>query len=380
MKVFFVLDTLANAGAEKSTLEIISNFSSDIDLKVIYFYPKHDLKEHYEKNHIPIHFIGLNGKFNIIKGVKLLTKLIKQEKPDLLVSSIYRANIISRISCFITNTKLIGTFISDSYNEIRVGSHKKRNIYFKYYLIRVLDKLTSSIPIFWISNSKSIALSNKKALAINSGKIITIYRGRDVTKFFKWEATKSMSNFKFIFLGRILESKGLSELLDAFNVIKKNFSKIQLDIYGEGDYSKILNKKIIESNLQESVFLHGAVLDGFKKIYEADCFVFPSWYEGFSGSLVEAMISGIPIIASDIPMNLEAVTPDKTALVFKVKDTIDLRLKMEKMLYEYSSMTEMGKRAREEAMARFDIKKIANQYEVFLKSVIENKVDKSDLI
>jgi glycosyltransferase involved in cell wall biosynthesis len=92
------------------------------------------------------------------------------------------------------------------------------------------------------------------------------------------------------------------------------------------------------------------------------------------------MITGIPIIASDIPMNLEAVTSDKTALVFKVKDTNDLQMKMEKMLNEYSTMTEMGKRAREEAMTRFDIIKISNQYEAFLKSIVENKVDKSDLI
>jgi glycosyltransferase involved in cell wall biosynthesis len=101
-------------------------------------------------------------------------------------------------------------------------------------------------------------------LAISPRKIKTIYRGRDIQKIVKWEPLKSSVNFKFIFLGRILESKGLSELLDAFFVLRK-YSNIQLDIYGGGDYSKILNKKIFAASMQESVFLHGAVINGFTK-------------------------------------------------------------------------------------------------------------------
>lgn len=137
MKVFFVLDTLINAGSERSTLDIISNFSGDIELKVIYFYPRHDLKELYESNGIPLHFINLSGKFNFIKGVKLLTRLIEAEKPDLVVSSIYRANIISRISCFLTNTKLIGTFVSDSYGKMRVASQKNKKYIINIFLLEL---------------------------------------------------------------------------------------------------------------------------------------------------------------------------------------------------------------------------------------------------
>ena len=61
----------------------------------------------------------------------------------------------------------------------------------------------------------------------------------------------------------------------------------------------------------------------------SNCFVFPSRFEGFSGALVEAMMTGVPIISSNIPMNLEAVEHNKTALVHEMKNSKDLLSKMD---------------------------------------------------
>ena len=81
MKILFTLDTLANAGAEKSTLEILSHFSNDTQVKVIYFYPGFDLKADFEKAGIPLHFADLKGKRSFIEGVRRLCKIIREEKP-----------------------------------------------------------------------------------------------------------------------------------------------------------------------------------------------------------------------------------------------------------------------------------------------------------
>lgn len=60
------------------------------------------------------------------------------------------------------------------------------------------------------------------------------------------------------------------------------------------------------------------------------------------------MIAGIPIIASNIPMNLEAVSND-TAVIYPVKNTNELAASMNRMIESYPSMIEMGKRARQVA-------------------------------
>ena len=91
------------------------------------------------------------------------------------------------------------------------------------------------------------------------------------------------------------------------------------------------------------------------------------------------MMTGIPIIASDIPMNLEAVD-SSTALLYPVKDAEALAGKMEEVIVNYPLRVEAGKLAREKAADKFDIRKIAAEYESFLKSVVNNTVDTGELI
>jgi glycosyltransferase involved in cell wall biosynthesis len=154
---------------------------------------------------------------------------------------------------------------------------------------------------------------------------------------------------------------------------------VKLDIYGDGTYRKNVEKLISENGLENFVEMHGKVPDGWKQLYQADCFVFPSRYEGFSGALVEAMMTGIPIIASDIPMNLEAVD-EQTALIFPVMNAEVLASKMVEMKNNYAQYIAMGQTARKVSMERFEIRSVSAQYEQFLKEVVLNKVDKADLI
>jgi len=380
MKVFFTLDSLAMGGTERSTLDIVSHFSKATAVTVIYFYKGEDLKAAYQKAGIHLQHLEVNGRRNFISGIRQLVRLIKKEKPDIIVSSISRADIITRIAGRLTGTPVIGTFVNDTYGESRIKEQKERKTYLKFLYSWFIDKRTAPISKYWISNCKSIAISNKKALKIADKKIQVIYRGRDTTQFAEWQEPNTEKQFRFVFVGRLIERKGLQELIQAFHALKKNHPEVHLDIYGAGGFGKWILEYTKTNQLEDSVILHGSVVNGFRKLYDAHCFLFPSWYEGFSGSLVEAMIAGIPIIASDITMNMEAVTPDKTALVFPVKEEAALLERMQQMLRDYPHMKEMGKRARAEALQRFDIRVIAKKYEQFLESVVMQKVDQNELI
>ena len=380
MKVFFTLDTLSIGGTERSTLDILSHFSKDTQVKLIYFYNGHELKEAFDQAGIPLHFVGLPTRKSYIQGIRALIKIIRTEKPDIVVSSIARADLISRIACFITQTTIIGTFVNDSYGDISVEEHKKRKTYLKFIYAWSLDKLTSFIPKYWIANCKSIAFSNAKALGLHFKKLKVIYRGRDTAKFPVWKSPEYNGKLKFVFVGRLMERKGLYELLEVAQLLHNEKLNFQLDIFGGGNMQVELQKIIDDNGLQQIITLHGTVQQGWKKIYEGHCFVFPSWYEGFSGSLVEAMITGIPIVASDISMNKEAVTDGKTALLFKVKDKQQLFERMKNVILNYDDVLSLGKNARDEALSRFDIKIIANQYEGFLKSVVNQDVDTTQLL
>ncbi len=370
MKVFFTVDALINAGTEKSILDIVSHFSDETEVTVIYFYPRHELKDAYEAAGIRLVFMDLKGKKNFKTGIQKLTALIKSEKPDLVVSSILRANIISRFACKRTGTTLIGTFVSDSYSAERQQSFSlKRKIGAQFYYW--IDKFTAKIPALWIANSESIKKSNCRYLNIDPSKVKVVYRGRDKNKFFA--KTNVPGNiFRFVFVGRLLETKGLMELVKAFENLHDTHRDIQLDIFGDGSFRKQVSDRVAASALSAKIHLHGMVHEGWKKMYEADCFVFPSWYEGFSGSLIEGMMVGVPIIASDIPMNLEAVEHNKTAMVFPVKNIDALTSAMKSMIENYPQYNAIAKNAREFAFQKFDIRNISTQYESVLKACVTN--------
>jgi len=371
MKVIFTIDSLQQGGAEQSLAHTIAHFSPSTEITVVYFKKKEDLLPQFENLNCKLISVNLKGKLTWFDGVMKLKNIIQEIKPDIVVSCLYQSNIISRITCKITGTKLVGTFVSDSYSKERsVSFSKKRKLSAAYFLW--LDQLTSKIPIAWIANSESIKKSNCTILGINPNKVTVIYRGRNAEFIQPWIVPKNDTIFRFAFVGRLLETKGLNELVTAFETLTKSNSNVHLDIFGDGPYKITLTKQIDSSSCKNKITLHGNIDNAWKNLYHSNCFVFPSWYEGFSGALVEAMMLGIPIIASNISMNLEAVQPNYSALVYPVRNENILAENLRTCFEDYSKMIEMGQNARLVALEKFEIKTISKQYETFLKGKINS--------
>lgn len=361
MKVLFIIDSLQQGGAEQSLVHTIHHFPKELEVTVVYLYPKENLLSELQQTGCSIHGLKLNRKWSWLDGVSKLKKIISETKPSVMVSCLYDSNIISRIVSKQTGVPLIGTLVSDSYSNIRVSSFGwKRKMGF--YLFYLIDRLTAKIPVAWIANSQSIKTTNASKLNIPEQKIKVIYRGRNVALFQEWQTPDLKDGFRFAFIGRLLETKGLKELIKAFKKIAAQSPEVRLDIYGEGPFRSNLEVLVRQNDLADKVTLHGNVKEAWSQLYKAHVFVFPSWYEGFSGALVEAMMVGLPIIASDIPMNLEAVEAGKTAFVFSVKDEIKLIAAMQAVHQNYHSGIAMARIARNSAFNRFDIATIASQY------------------
>lgn len=372
MKALFTVDSLLQGGTEQSILELFRHFSDEVKPILVYLYPNHDLLPAFQKLSCTIYFLDLKGKYDWVSGVRKLSRILRHEKPDIVVSSLFISNIISRISCKRMNLPLVGSFVTDSYGRERRETFHGIGGFFKFWLPYFADRMTSQIPNAWIANGKEVGISNAKKLRIPNNKITVIYRGRRATDFRRYEKSGT-EEFCFLTIGRLFEIKGYFELLSAFVMVHQQYPNSSLHIYGEGPLRQEIITFINRNKLEHQVILHGKVANAAEKIHEGHCFVFPSRFEGFSGALVEAMMVGIPIIASDIPMNLEAVKDNRTALIHKVKDPIDLSSKMKEMIQRYTEMIEMGRAAREEAIRRFDIKTISSQYEAFLYEVANNK-------
>lgn len=110
-------------------------------------------------------------------------------------------------------------------------------------------------------------------------------------------------DYKVMAMGRLSPEKGFDNLIKSFEEIVKNNPSTKLYILGDGPLRNQLNKLIISLNLTENIFLMGQKRNPFYIMKECDLFVLPSYYEGQSMVLLEALTIGINVLASDIPAN-----------------------------------------------------------------------------
>jgi glycosyltransferase involved in cell wall biosynthesis len=103
---------------------------------------------------------------------------------------------------------------------------------------------------------------------------------------------------RIVTVGRLYPQKNHKMLINAFSMSKAKETH-SLHIYGEGSLRNELEKKIIEMNLTDKVFLEGTSKSVYEDIQNAKLFAFTSDYEGLPNALIEAMAIGIPCVSTD---------------------------------------------------------------------------------
>lgn len=140
--------------------------------------------------------------------------------------------------------------------------------------------------------------------------------------------------FRFVYTGNISREKGVGHLLDAFKMLQEKIGRgkdIELHLYGAGE-----NELIDKFKSEEKVFYHGRVDNSIllKALSSYDVFVFTTVYsnEGHSGSVVEALMAGLPVIASDLSGVAEIIENKGNGLLVAPGDTKQLAIAMEKLI------------------------------------------------
>ena len=158
------------------------------------------------------------------------------------------------------------------------------------------------------------------------------------------------------YIGGLKPEKNLETLVKAFREFIKSCTeaKVRLIIIGDGPTRPILEEYVKENGIDGCTFFLGHVPDAYKFLNALDIFVLPSLSEGSPLSLVEAMVAGKAIIASDIPAIREIVEDGKEALLFNPHDPQQLK---DLILTLYNNL-ELRKRLGENARRK------ARQYDV----------------
>ena len=169
------------------------------------------------------------------------------------------------------------------------------------------------------------------------------------------------------FVGRFSSEKNLVTLLTAFADIAHDDPLIKLVLVGGGILESQLRKYVNERGIEDRVIFCGVRYDIHVILSSFDIFVLPSYIEGLSTALLEAMASGRAIICSDIPSNKELVTHNQEALLVNPYNPEELKRAIQLLSNNESLRFKLGRNAKIRA-TQYDedmvFPKILQQYEI----------------
>ena len=174
---------------------------------------------------------------------------------------------------------------------------------------------------------------------------------------------------RLLSVGRIVHQKGLDLAMRALGDLKE--LNWEWHIAGDGPQMSVLQSLAKELGLGDRVhFLGWQSRQQLMKCYgQANIFLFPSRHEGMPNALLEAMASGLPVIASCIAGNEELVVDGETGYLVPSEDMEALRAALKKLLSEPESRQQMGNASRQHVEANYSWESTAQQYALLLEKV-----------
>ncbi len=249
------------------------------------------------------------------KSFFLIGKIIYSEKPDLVISFTPKINLYTSIICSFLKKKNISVFTG-------LGNLFLANIFIKFFFINLFKIIFKNNSLIIFQNRFDLNLFIKnKIIQKNKAKLIE-GSGVDLKKF-KYEKLKKKKIFSFLYIGRIIEDKGIRDLLDAIIFLrKKNFlfnftfvGKVDHLRLHESTYKSFLNCK---NKNYFDYFEHTDKPSFF--INKSDYLIIPSYREGLPKTILEAFSVGRIVLASNVPGCNGIIKHKINGLLFKVRD------------------------------------------------------------
>jgi glycosyltransferase involved in cell wall biosynthesis len=192
---------------------------------------------------------------------------------------------------------------------------------------------------------------------INPERVQTIYNGLNIAD---WTSAsrpaKAPGEFLVTTVGNIRRVKGHDLFVKAAAAIVPSFTGARFSIAGEvldQDYFTELQALVKELKLSNHFQFDGGVTDLGQHLAAADIFVLPSRSEGFSNAIVEAMAASLPVVATNVGGNAEAVEEGVSGFVVPPEDPVALSTAIIKLLANPSLANKMGSAGREIVSERF---------------------------
>lgn len=360
MKILFYINVLSGGGAERVIANLSNQFAND-NTEVVLVTTYSTNNEYYVNDkviRINLESSPSTENNRIKKNISRITRLrkvIKEQKPDVVISFMEEPNFRNLIATIGLPVKRIVSVRNDPTKEYA----GKLGDLIAFHLMPKADgcvfQTLDACEYF------PVKLQKKSKIICNAVK----------EDFYSTE--RKIVDGKIINVGRLSSQKNQRILIEAFSRISNKYLNATLDIYGDGALKEELNKQINDYRLSERVKLKGNSSNISQPLSQADIFVLSSDFEGMPNALMEAMAVGIPCISTDCPCGGPKMLFDgeKNGILIPVGDVDKLSDALDLLLSNKDKKLSLASNAKIRANS-FKPDEIYSEWKSYVKEVIKS--------
>ena len=354
MKIFLIIPTLKQGGAERVMSELANQFAQKDNLKVHLVLLAKSNDFYKVDDTVIIHRLGFENKsklnkiFSELATFKNLRKLLKTHKPDAVLSFMEKYNSFTILAAAFLGLRL---FVSDRSNPLKKVPQTTeilRKFTYKY--------ATGIIAQTQFAKDVLVAKTKNKNIRVIPNPVKEIQNYPDIAK------EKLILN-----VGRLVPEKGQKYLIEAFSKINEK-ADWRVVILGDGPLRNQLEEQVKILGLDKQVQFLGAVNNVDEWLAKASIFVFPSISEGFPNALAEAMSAGLPCISFDCNAGPKDVINNyKNGVLIEEKNVVEFTLALQQLMHSPDLRLQLGEQAIE-IREQLSLEKIAEEYYKFMRN------------
>jgi glycosyltransferase involved in cell wall biosynthesis len=293
---------------------------------------------------------------NPIRDFKLLLNyinMIKQIKPDIVLTYTIKPNVYGGLACRITKTPYL-TNITGLGTAI-----ESQSVIQKMILQLYKAGLKKSSCLFFQNEINRRFFMNQQL--VNSKTRLIPGSGVNLDQHSLEEYPEETVTNRFLFIGRMMKAKGIEELLQAAQIVKRKYPTLQFDLIGscEEDYQE----QLVELHQSGLINYHGHQNDVHSFIKQSHATILPSYHEGTANVLLESASIGRVVLASRVPGCQETFDEGVSGFGFEVRNVDSLVETIIKFInLPYEQKKAMGLAGRRKMEKEYDRKIVINAY------------------
>lgn len=375
IKVLHLVHAFQTGGAERVVLDLVRHGSPAVSNFVCSFQEPCDLSRQLGRKEAGFRCLN-KGEGNDLRTIAALARLIDEESIDVVHAQGWGTFIEGLIASKLRTIRgpaFIYAFHGKTMDDVAYGVPLRR-------------RLAQRIAHLWtdacIAPANHMADEYSRTVGVRRSRIELIHNGIDMSRFGRElhgnaRASLGLTPDDFVvgFVGRLDPVKNIQGILEIFIHIRAclggDKARARLILVGEGSARKDAERTVASRGLQECVVFAGLRADVAKCMAALDVYLQPSFYEGLSITILEAMATGIPVVSTAVGGTPEIISHGVNGLLYRPDEPGKMAEAIVNLYRDPFFCADLGRRGREHVRGLFSVTKMVEKYENLYRRVLD---------